>query len=387
MDTLPGSHGAERSHWVKPVDAEGNPVAYQSTFMRAPHPTIGYAICPLRKTGTKVHVHFHIQHHIGTALRDLAKNNDECAPRICSQINGECLMSWNERSEAALLLRNNLTYVSYEQPLPVQFPLPFVDEKLREKFLFTVVMRDPVNRLISRARTHMEDTDSHFILQSEFNREAENLAARWLSGSEPKGLVREHDIEIAKCRLDLFDLVITDDMIVDGLKLLCRARKWRQCLIRKQKKKKPISEFNQALIVGWIERQRLSYELYDYSRMLAAKHLKAAGFDVPALQSSIEIALALALGKDPDPLVLSADLKKKTANSRFVKSVKPPRKSVCQELYKSWENNPNEGIPLLRGFYTIDPRPESEQPKQVNAAAVEIKKYAMFKASQNKERQ
>ena len=259
-----------------------------------------------------------------------------------------------------MLLRNNLTYVSYELQLPLQFPLPFVDKKLREKFLFTIVMRDPVKRLISGTGPHrstpMVDTASHFILKSNIDLEAESLAARWLSGSEPRAVVREHDIEIAKCRLDLFDLVITDDLLADGLKLLCKIRDWKKCEIRKQKKKKPISEFDQAIIVGWIERQRLSYELYDYSRMLAAKQLKAAGIDVPPLQSSIDIALALALGKEPDPSVLLKS--QQESSSRFMRSIKPPRQSVCQELYKSWGGNPEEGIPFLRSFFTIDPRPE-----------------------------
>merc|ERR1711865_764517 len=117
----------------------------------------------------------------------------------------------------------------------------------------------------------------------------------------------------------------------------------------------------------------LSYELYDYSRMLAAKQLKAAGIDVPPLQSSIDIALALALGKEPDPSVLPKN--QQQSGSRFMRSIKPPRKSVCQELYKSWDNNPEEGIPFLRSFFTIDPRPKEAQPNRVNAAAVEIKNF------------
>merc|ERR1712166_97255 len=101
--------------------------------------------------------------------------------------------------------------------------------------------------------------------------------------------------------------------------------------------------------------------------------LKAAGIDVPPLQSSIDIALALALGKEPDPSVLPKN--QQQSSFRFMRSIKPPRKSVCQELYKSWDNNPEEGIPFLRSFFTIDPRPKEAQPNRVNAAAVEIKNF------------
>ena len=174
-----------------------------------------------------VFIHFHIQHHIGTTLYNMAHRNGECAPRVCSQRLGHCLQSLSERGEAAHLLSSNITYVSYELTLPLEFPLPFVAPRIRRNFFFTTIMRDPLERMLSTARHRMKDTPLHYIFREHGavskSLDAENKALQWLSVHDQSPFVPAV-LELAKCRLELFDVVLTDDMLSEGLELVCRTR-------------------------------------------------------------------------------------------------------------------------------------------------------------------
>jgi hypothetical protein len=232
-----------------------------------------------------IFVHYHIQHHIGTALSDLAKRNDECAPRICSQKLGHCLQSLNERGEAAHLLATNLTYVSYELTLSLEFPLPFVDPDVRKNFFFTTIMRDPLDRMLTTARHRLKDTPLHYIFPENQTvsktLDAENKALKWLAVDTRKPFTDTAAVvALAKCRLELFDVVLTDDLLTEGLGLVCKLRGWKSCKLRKKKDKSKELRVDRAILVGWIERQRPSYELYDYARWLAADRLRKAGIEV-----------------------------------------------------------------------------------------------------------
>lgn len=215
----------------------------------------------------------------------MAKRNDECAPRICSQKLGHCLQSLNERREAAHLLATNLTYVSYELTLSLEFPLPFVDPDVRKNFFFTTIMRDPLDRMLTTARHRLKDTPLHYIFPENQTvlktLDAVKKALKWLAVDTRTPFTDTAAVvALAKCRLELFDVVLTDDLLTEGLGLVCKLRGWKSCKLRKKKDKSKELRVDRAILVGWIERQRPSYELYDYARWLAADRLRKAGIEV-----------------------------------------------------------------------------------------------------------
>ena len=103
---------------------------------------------------------------------------------------------------------------------------------------------------------------------------ADNLNVRWLSGATEQ-TIRRDQINIAKCRLQLFDLVIADKLYDYATKkVLCSLNNWkgkRVCgnIIKKGEHKSSsanvLNETDIILIGAWIERLRPSFEIYDYA--------------------------------------------------------------------------------------------------------------------------
>ena len=124
----------------------------------------------------------------------------------------------------------------------------------------------------------------------------DNLNARWLSGALNVPVSRDH-VNIAKCRLQLFDLVIADKLFDYAVKkVICPLNNWKgttgkiPCddkIPTEEHKSKPDplnSTAHQVLVGGWIERMRPSFEIYDYARILSWKQLKEKGVqDLPEL--------------------------------------------------------------------------------------------------------
>lgn len=124
----------------------------------------------------------------------------------------------------------------------------------------------------------------------------DNLNARWLSGAQ--GQISNDQVNIAKCRLQLFDLVIADKLMGHAMeKVMCPLNNWKTkesngqiyCSGKIQKKEhkyksNPLNGTDTHLIGAWVERLRPSFEIYDYARILSWKQLKERGVtDLPEL--------------------------------------------------------------------------------------------------------
>ena len=117
----------------------------------------------------------------------------------------------------------------------------------------------------------------------------ENLNVRWLSGA--LDAITEDHLNIAKCRLQLFDLVITDTLYDTAVnEVVCPLNNWQgdqfcnpnHIKERTHKKTDPLNATDSHFIGAWIERLRPSFELYDYARILSYAQLKTHGVkDVP----------------------------------------------------------------------------------------------------------
>ena len=312
----------------------------------------------------KIIVHYHLQHNAGTSFYQLA-HNFTAATRACWQSAKHCLVSYNQDVEAENI-RNNyfqygIQYVSYEVMLPPRFPLPFVSESAREGLFFTTIMRNPMSRLITWSRSDRHKPKVVGGPTENFWNEVsgksgiymrENLNVRWLSGS--LDAITEDHLNIAKCRLQLFDLVIADTLYDTAVnEVVCPLNNWQgrrfcnpnQSNEPKDKKQDPLNATDSHFIGAWIERLRPSFELYDYARILSYAQLKAHGVkDVPPVS---EVPSYIATLSKYTNITLEVPEESRVSLTNIYK-LHPPRE-FCEKMKTVWESNADE-VPYIDGI-------------------------------------
>jgi len=324
----------------------------------------------MKNSTEKIIVHYHLQHNAGTNYFALVHNFTPCATRACWQSAKHCLVSYNQDVEADNI-RNNYfqygtQYVSYETMLPPRFPLPFVSESAREGLFFTTIMRNPMNRLITWLRKfgsvdktiYKPGEPSTFFWNDYLEGAArgiykrENLNVRWLSGA--LDAITEDHLNIAKCRLQLFDLVIADTLYDTAVnEVVCPLNNWRgrrfcnpnQSNEPKHKKQDPLNATDSHFIGAWIERLRPSFELYDYARILSYAQLKAHGVkDVPPVS---EVPSYIATLSKYTNITLKVP-EESRVNLTNIYKLHPPRE-FCEKMKRVWESNADE-VPYVYGI-------------------------------------
>jgi hypothetical protein len=345
---------------------------YQKWLQNAPYTS-------MNNTTEKIIVHYHIQHNAGTNFFALAHTFTPCATRACWQTSKHCLVSYNEEVEANNIRSNyyqhGVQYVSYENMLPPRFPMPFVSESAREGLFFTTILRDPMKRMITwlRQLNKLQQNDREkdvgsppdfFWTEMEGVRgvyKRENVNVRWLSGALDD--VTSDHVNIAKCRLQLFDLIIVDtlydtaieDVIcplnnwqgLDERKIFCNNAKVSELLVRKNKSD-PLNGTDSHFIGAWIERLRPSFELYDYARILSYAHLKSFGVkNVPQISEVPSYIETLSKYTN-----VTYDVPEGSRVSlRNIHKMHPP-KEFCDKMKLVWGSNADE-VPYIYGIGTL----------------------------------
>ena len=258
------------------------------------------------------------------------------------------MFSHREDVEATTLLSNNMTYVSYEFPLPPQMPFPFVKPQNREHFFFTTIMRNPVSRHMSTLHDPgvTKDTTVFFTkdagLKGPYSRA--NLALHWLAGILHGKVATEADLQLAKCRLDLFDVVMLDSWLGESLTgVFCNKKHWRWGTCPKPSNRPPKDNIkririgNVTMWAAFVEQNRLSFDLYDYARQLAAKDLVKYGVrkEAPELGSSYleELESFMDVPNEIRMRVKSALLRSKGVEADRIHD------EACAALHDSWAGN------------------------------------------------
>ncbi|KAL9184666.1 hypothetical protein ACHAXT_012636 [Thalassiosira profunda] len=321
----------------------------------------------------KIIVHYHLQHNAGTNFYSFANKYTPCATRACWQDSKHCLVSYNEEAEAENIRQNyeryGVQYVSYEVMLPPRFPLPFVSDTARQGIFFTTIVRDPFKRFLTHVRR--APGKKGFEPGSSFWKDfsgvhniyfPDNLNARWLSGARDNRLSGDH-VNIAKCRLQLFDLVIADKLFdVAVEEVMCPLNGWKggQCAGSGRKEHSSKSDPLQAagvdahLIGAWVERLRPSFEIYDYARILSWRQLSERGVEgLPELSQVPSYMDTLAN-------YLGAEVSEQHFGSRsFVRAVTlenekhyAPPDEFCDRMKEVWTSNPDE-VPNAYGIGTL----------------------------------
>ena len=181
----------------------------------------------------------------------------------------------------------------------------------------------------------------------------DNLNARWLSGALNVPVSRDH-VNVAKCRLQLFDLVIADKLFDHAVKkVMCPLNNWkggRFCndeISEKEHKSKPDPLKNgtdSILIGGYIERLRPSFEIYDYARILSWKQLEEKGVkDLPKLSempSHLDTLLRYkkVILKDNEKKAYYNKIKRVSLEN--IEHFEPPVE-FCNKMKQVWTSNPD----------------------------------------------
>ncbi|KAL3791118.1 hypothetical protein ACHAW5_004536 [Stephanodiscus triporus] len=319
----------------------------------------------------KIIVHFHMQHNAGTEFWQFASRFTPCATRACWQDSKHCMVSYNEEVEAENIRQNYINhgvqYVSYELMLPPRFPLPFVSETARRGIFFTTIVRNPFKRFLTYVRRHasftslkgdMSNGRSPFWIDLQERRKrrvyaGDNLNARWLSGAI-EHISIDH-VNIAKCRLQLFDLVIADNLYEYALKkVMCPLNNWKggrdargkilcdDTVSKEEHKSKPdpLNGTDAHFIGAWVERLRPSFEIYDYARLISWKQLNERGVkDLPELSEVPSYMETLARYTNME--VTDIHFKEiKRVNLENEDHFHPPVE-FCNRMKKIWTSNPD----------------------------------------------
>jgi hypothetical protein len=179
-----------------------------------------------------------------------------------------------------------------------------------------------------------------------------NLNVRWLSGATED--ISNDQLNIAKCRLQLFDLVISDDLIEYAVKkVLCPLNKWtstggKRILSCDDKvsgknpspKLDPLNGTEPLLIGVLLERLRPSFELYDYARIMSWTQLKERGVErLPHLSDVPSYVEALAAYKHTS----ASDLNLQKIIKQFYSKnkMKDPPVEFCNKMKEIWTSNPD----------------------------------------------
>ena len=169
---------------------------------------------------------------------------------------------------------------------------------------------------------------------------ADNLNVRWLSGAQ----------ENAKCRIQLFDLVIADKLYnFAAKKVMCPLNGWKGNDICKdnitrmehRSKPEPLKGIADPYLVGaWVDRLRPSFEIYDYSRILSWKQTKERGVqDLPELSDVPRYMATLAEYTNLN--VIDAHLRNACRVSLENEDCFSPPVDFCNRMKQIWTNNPD----------------------------------------------
>jgi len=323
-------------------------------------------------------VHFHMQHNAGTEFWSFVRQFTPCATRACWQTSKHCMVSYNEQVESENIRQNyvkyGVQYVSYELMLPPRMPLPFVSAAARRGLFFTTIVRNPFKRFLTYIRRYGEFAGekmtssgrSPFWVDLQERQRiyaGDNLNARWLSGA--KGTISYDQVNIAKCRLQLFDLVISDDLYEYAVKkVMCPLNNWEggmpngkmlcdDMISNVVHKSKPdfMNETDPILLGAWIERLRPSFEIYDYARILSWKQLHKRGVkDLPPLSG---------VPSYMETMAKYTNIKLSDSHFHTIKRVDlsneghfHPPVEFCNIMKQIWTSNPDE-IPNVSGIGAI----------------------------------
>ena len=176
----------------------------------------------------------------------------------------------------------------------------------------------------------------------------DNLNARWLSGAREH--ISQDSVNVAKCRLQLFDLVIADKLYDYAVKkVMCPLNNWKgktDCdeeitKAEHTSKPDPLKDMvDPALIGAWIERLRPSFEIYDYARILSWKQLQEKGVEnLPQLSEvpSYMDTLSRYTGMKVEPGRFKKMPYVSVANEEHFS----PPVEFCEHMKQVWTNNPD----------------------------------------------
>jgi hypothetical protein len=182
----------------------------------------------------------------------------------------------------------------------------------------------------------------------------DNLNTRWLSGAT--GPIGNDQVNIAKCRLQLFDLVISDSLYEYALKkVMCPLLDRKADKPRKEmtfcdgevskiehvsKKSDPLNGTDPLFIGAWLERLRPSFEIYDYARLMSWKQLKKRGVnDLPQLSQVPSYMETLA--KYTNRTVSDLHFRKIERITLENEGYFHPPEEFCNRMKQIWTSNPD----------------------------------------------
>lgn len=252
--------------------------------------------------------------------------------------------------------------------LPPKLSLPFVSKEARSGLYFTTIVRDPFKRFLTHLRHTNKNVDGsidgpvgHFWRDYREKQDlyaGDNLNVRWLSGA--RGSVTKDHVDIAKCRLQLFDLVIVDKFYDHAFKkVLCPMNGWvgkKHCdpTISNEghssNKADPLEHVNMPFVGAWVERLRPSFEIYDYAKLLSLRRLRELGVtDLPYVSEVPLYMETMAKYTGTDVTKQFKDIPKVTLENmhRF-----DPPVEFCSKMREIWSNG-DDVIPDVYGIGAI----------------------------------
>jgi len=192
---------------------------------------------------------YHITHHAGTYLGNLAEQNGLAQRDFGPTPDSHNFIMWGPEGE-------------------VSFPSTNLAESLpqcnSDHFVSMISMRDPIKRILAHdgmwETTATNNTD-------ECN--TDNYAIRSLIAKPVSQKLDDQDLIFAKKRLDMFDFVLIVEHLKDGAQMLCLDLGWQKCVVQQVHHASPADVLPPDVLQKWIKRNHYDLALYDYALMRA----------------------------------------------------------------------------------------------------------------------
>lgn len=209
---------------------------------------------------------------------------------------------------------------------------------------------------------------------------SDNLALRWLSGKVGNQRpLTEADLTLAKCRLDGFDFIMDFSLLAETLPALCDSSvwRWKACSRGRGDRPRPGTTggptmggsmrsltswpskaastrkgvHNDTLYGAFVQRHRLSFDLYDYSRLLAAKHMVQFGLRKtelpPPPPSYVEALVAGGVKLNKHAQAHAGKyLKQRHTGSQ----ARAKHRRACEKIHRKWALNAEGTKPDIVGI-------------------------------------
>lgn len=216
---------------------------------------------------------YHITHHGGTTLTDLAEKNGIYIDRDTNLLQSQ--------DRACSASQGGRTLFKQYQEYAIGGSLAERVPCTRDDFVSIILVRDPLSRIMSHDAMFETRPETNFQHMNECH--VDNYGLRKFIGKMSLAKpVTPADVEFAKRRLRSFDLIIDVDDYHNQALQLCQKLGWSTCEVEAREHHDPKDIMPAEIYAKLSQKNQPEVAFYEYAKQLAAERLQETEAGEPA---------------------------------------------------------------------------------------------------------